>query len=118
LDAAHNVSGARALVAALKSFHFKQPIVFYVGVLKRKDYKGMLKEFAKAADKFLVTTFNYPEAASAKELSAVIRKETDIPVEHLPLRKAKKVLCSKYKNAIICVAGSIYFGSEFLKRGR
>ncbi|MCX5751177.1 MAG: bifunctional folylpolyglutamate synthase/dihydrofolate synthase [Candidatus Saganbacteria bacterium] len=118
LDAAHNVSGAKALVDTLKESRFKKPIVFYVGILKRKDYKGILKEFARVADKFLVTTFNYPEASSVKELLTAIKKETKVPAEHLLLKDAKRVLLGKYKHAVICVAGSIYFGAEFVKMWR
>jgi len=105
LDAAHNLSGIKALTRTLKEVNPDLPIVFYVGMLKRKDHPAMLKELCRVSDRFFVSDFNYPNAAklSGKELL---------------ISKALSVFKKQFKDHLICVTGSIYFVSDFVAKAR
>lgn len=63
LDAAHNPSGATALVRALRrDLHLQRP-VFVVGMLRDKDVDAVIKRFADCAGEIVVTPA--PSARSA-----------------------------------------------------
>ncbi len=55
-DVAHNPDGMRALVAALADAQPERPIVAVVGVLKDKDWRGMLDVLRPAVDDVILTT--------------------------------------------------------------
>jgi len=55
-DVAHNPDGMRALVAALAAERPPRPIVAVVGILRDKDWEGMLEILRPAVDEVLLTT--------------------------------------------------------------
>ena len=55
-DVAHNPDGMRALVASLERAVPPRPIVAVVGILKDKDYRGMLDILRPAVDQLILTT--------------------------------------------------------------
>jgi dihydrofolate synthase / folylpolyglutamate synthase len=71
LDGAHNPQGARALASFLRT-HFsrtKKTLVF--GVMKDKNYAGMLKELLPVAETAIVTKPNIGRAAEPELLTAL-----------------------------------------------
>lgn len=55
LDVAHNVAGATALAAALDDFHLSPPRVVVAGVLGDKDWRSMLPQVFRLADRAILT---------------------------------------------------------------
>ena len=55
-DVAHNPDGMGALVASLERARPPRPIVAVVGILKDKDYRGMLDLLRPAVDELILTT--------------------------------------------------------------
>jgi dihydrofolate synthase/folylpolyglutamate synthase len=55
-DVAHNPDGMRALVRALQAQALPRPIIAVVGVLKDKDWRGMLEMLRPVVDEVILTT--------------------------------------------------------------
>jgi dihydrofolate synthase/folylpolyglutamate synthase len=71
-DAAHNVSGARALRKALASVGFRSDITVFA-VLRDKDYPKMLALLAGFSDSFVLTKPDSPRALPLCKLKAAAR---------------------------------------------
>lgn len=54
-DAAHNPAGVEAVVDALRSLRVPQPVVAVVGILREKDWAGMLRPLCAFADTLVLT---------------------------------------------------------------
>lgn len=54
-DVAHNAAGARALAEALAARPSPAPVTIVLGVLKDKDWYGMIEALAPVADHFIIT---------------------------------------------------------------
>lgn len=54
-DVAHNAAGARALAETLSAQRPPPPVTIVLGVLKDKDWYGMIEELAPTADRFIIT---------------------------------------------------------------
>lgn len=54
-DVAHNAAGARALAEALTTRRSPPPVTIVLGVLKDKDWYGMIDALAPVADHFIIT---------------------------------------------------------------
>jgi dihydrofolate synthase/folylpolyglutamate synthase len=74
LDAAHNPHGARATAAALEDSFTFDPLVGVVGVMRDKDYTGVLEAFEPHLTHVVVTQNSTPRAMPARELAAVARE--------------------------------------------
>ncbi len=54
-DVAHNAAGARALADTLAAVHPQPPLTVVLGVLKDKDWHGIITALADVADLFIIT---------------------------------------------------------------
>lgn len=63
-DVAHNAAGARALAEALAARPTPPPVTIVLGVLKDKDWYGMIEALAPVANHFIIT--NPPTAPAAR----------------------------------------------------
>jgi dihydrofolate synthase/folylpolyglutamate synthase len=54
-DVAHNAAGARALAEALVGRPTPAPVTIVLGVLKDKDWYGIIEALAPVADRFIIT---------------------------------------------------------------
>jgi dihydrofolate synthase/folylpolyglutamate synthase len=54
-DVAHNAAGARSLAETLAARRPPPPVTIVLGVLKDKDWYGMIEELAPMADHFIIT---------------------------------------------------------------
>jgi dihydrofolate synthase/folylpolyglutamate synthase len=73
LDGAHNPASAQVLAEALR--HLKRSyrrMVLVVGILKDKDYRGILDRLVPLADRVVVTRPNYSRALDSAALAAEI----------------------------------------------
>ncbi len=72
LDAAHNVDGAAALAAFLRTMSFgKPPLVF--AAMRDKAVDDMLRELATAVSAFVFTRASNPRSADADAPGAIAR---------------------------------------------
>jgi dihydrofolate synthase/folylpolyglutamate synthase len=67
LDVAHNPDGIRALVATLRHT-LRTPLTVVFGVMKDKDYRGMLGELKPIAERLIAVAPSNPRALSAGRL--------------------------------------------------
>ena len=104
-DGAHNPDGARALAAFLKTeFPDKRKILVF-GVMKDKDFKGMLGELLPAVQHVIITRPDIARAAAPADVAS-----------HAPgalvTDSVKEALEAAFKTAtskdLIVVAGSFY----------
>ncbi len=71
VDAAHNVPGAQAMVAAVsESFAFTATVAV-VGILAGKDAAGILAALDPIVDKVVITRSNSPRAVPVADLAAI-----------------------------------------------
>lgn len=69
LDGGHNPQGAEVLKKALEKYFGGMRIHLVMGVLKDKDYKGMVKVLAPIANRISTVTPTSPRALSASDLA-------------------------------------------------
>ena len=122
-DAAHNVDGIEGLVAALNAWHLKIKPTLVLGVLKDKDYHGMLDAIIPVVQRVItVTPSNKTRALSADELAAeIITLYPSVDVEIANDASAAISLAMRVREssqALIVVTGSFYTLSAIQKEGR
>ncbi len=114
-DAAHNVSGTRILVRSLKALDMAG-IVTVFGVLRDKDYGGMLSLLSGCSERFVLTKPDSKRALPLVRLKAAARElglgfDATASVE-----KAVKIargLCGTGRPMLIC--GSLYALGEAME---
>jgi dihydrofolate synthase/folylpolyglutamate synthase len=114
LDGAHNVDGAAALAAALRSLYPGTAVHLVFGVLSDKDHQGMLRAVAGAARSLHLAVPRSPRGrptATYRDLARSLVGRTD---EHRDVPSA--VACARGAAAddggIVVVAGSLYLVGE------
>ncbi len=77
VDAAHNVPGAQAMVAAVaESFAFTATVAV-VGILTGKDAAGILSALDPIVDKVVITRSSSPRAIPVRDLAAIAAEVLD-----------------------------------------
>ena len=107
LDAAHNVDGARALAAYLRSRYPQRPALV-IGVMRDKDIEGILAALVPAVSSVVATAAPTPRAIPARDLAARIAAiGAGLPVraEADPTTAVEHALVA---SPTVCVAGSIF----------
>lgn len=72
IDGAHNIDGAEALKNAVNSLCPDGRILLVTGMLKDKDYEGIIGQFLEITGDFIVTEPQNPRKLLAEELSEVL----------------------------------------------
>lgn len=117
LDVAHNLDGMRSVVATLAEVRPSRPLTAIVGILKDKDWRGMLSAVATAADSVVIVSppsapaeraWN-PHEALAFARGIGMRAEIDIDFEHA-VRSAGEL-----KNGTVLVTGSFHTVGDALR---
>lgn len=108
-DAAHNPAGMKVLVDVLEEYFANKEIVFVIGVSSDKDLEAMGKEVLRVCKTAIVTEASY-RARSAEEVSRELKK---LGINTVVVKGAKYALAegkriASRKNAVLCVAGSIF----------
>ncbi|MEA2432672.1 MAG: dihydrofolate synthase / folylpolyglutamate synthase [Actinomycetota bacterium] len=113
LDVAHNPDGMSALVTSLaEAFAFGR-VVFVVGILKDKDYKGMLAEMARIPSALVLTEPRFARSAPAEELLAAsveLGLSAEV-VQDVP-GAVDRALTTAEATDLVCVTGSHYVVGE------
>ena len=114
LDSAHNPDGMKVLVETLRREKVKRPVILF-GVMKDKDYHGMLGELRRISPLMVVTRPDLPRALDTAMLYAVSLRaglETNYAEGALAaLRTARKLAGKK---GTIVVTGSNYLVGEVM----
>ena len=113
VDGAHNPAGISSLCdSLLADFSYRRLIVVF-GVLRDKDYAGMLKKLMPLADRIILTRPKEERAACTEDLLSV----TSLYHDHVEaIDDSAKALARARLLAgvddLVCVAGSLYLVGE------
>ncbi|MCM8772800.1 MAG: bifunctional folylpolyglutamate synthase/dihydrofolate synthase [Candidatus Omnitrophica bacterium] len=111
LDGAHNPDGVRILMKNLKTIFPDKKFSFLVGILKDKDYKGMIKIFEKYTDKIIFTKPNSERAVEPTILLNYVKNKKKVEVINNP-KEAYEYIKKTKENWLIF--GSLYLASDIL----
>lgn len=119
LDGAHNLNGAKAFCDAVLTCYPEKRFVGIVGMLRDKDFKASLVEFAKQCDKIIVTTVPSPRTASVEELLEACR---ELGIDAVGVENPEEAVIQGFakrteEQGIFCV-GSLYALPTFDKACR
>ena len=115
LDGAHNPSGIRTVLQALKEIFTYQRLILVLAIFADKNYKKMIQIIAPKADLIITTKTKSPRAAPplviAKEAAKYIEQNKIIVSENIP-QAIKCALSNSKKDDLICITGSLYTVGE------
>jgi len=115
LDGAHNPAGIISLKKSIKAIFPKEKFSFFIGILKDKNWKEMIKKILPLTEEIIFTQPNTERAILPENLASfTIKEKKGIKVNIIPSVKIglEKVKKSK-KN--FCICGSLYLAGEVLK---
>ncbi len=112
IDGAHNIQGIESLVSTLRLHYEDKRIHIIFSCLKDKDAKDMIEKLEEVAASLTFTSFDFPRAYGAQELSEIVPRDNSSFEEdwQLALKEGKKKL--QTGNDMLIVTGSLYFISE------
>ena len=114
LDGAHNVAGARALAASLRSYFSGESTTLIVGLSSDKDVAGILAELAPVADRLIVTAASNPRAVAPSALAARLLAPRPA-VEIAPSVVAALAHAAQRPTTVTVVTGSLYLVADALQ---
>jgi len=101
-DVAHNAGGARALAESLATFPLRKPLTAVIGVLKDKDWQGILDALAPVVNRFIITQPTTAPAGRAWDpmAAAMYANKLKIPVDldvkfEIALQRAQETIGTK-----------------------
>ncbi|WP_044736402.1 folylpolyglutamate synthase/dihydrofolate synthase family protein [Geobacillus kaustophilus] len=115
LDGAHNEAGIHALVETVRTHYPDKRVHVLFAALADKPLERMIRLLDDLAATMTFTTFDFPRAAEAEQLSALSFHEQKTVVHHWDewVKKQKKQLSA---DDVLLITGSLYFISEVKKR--
>ena len=115
LDGAHNLDGARALVAALRSEFGSKPFALVLGMLGDKDCELMCRELAPLAQRIAAV-----RVASNRSMEPAVLAEFCCranPAAHVsPHESVGDALAALREEPRVLIAGSLYLIGEAMER--
>lgn len=113
IDGAHNVEGMQAFKAAMQTHFPNKKISIVFAALKDKDLTEMFKILNGMNANIYLTEFDFPRAATAKELKEKSGNKTAVAEGNWEKLLAHLIGSQlKDKDEILAVTGSLYFISE------
>ena len=113
LDVAHNPDGISALVFSLSEAFAFERVVFVIGILRDKDFKGMIAELTRIPSAIVFTQPRFARSAPVQTLEAAA-EELGSPSASAP--SVEEALALAYLEAgerdLVCVTGSHYVVGE------
>lgn len=117
LDGGHNPHAARALAATARTLQARdgRPLVVILGLLKRKDARGVFEALRDLDARFLTAGFGTETAATPEELAAAAR-EAGVPAEAAPgvAEALERALCVGGPAPHVIIWGSLHLAGEVL----
>ena len=116
-DGAHNEPAIKNLINSIKMYYDNRNKVYIISILKRKDYKMVLKMLLKDNNStFVFTSGNNSEKyASKEELLEVAKKYTNN--KNLYTKELKEAIAfvkKNNKNDVIFFVGSFYVYADII----
>ncbi|QBP40755.1 bifunctional folylpolyglutamate synthase/dihydrofolate synthase [Paenisporosarcina antarctica] len=111
-DGAHNPASARALVNTVKEVFPNTPIHFYVGMIKGKDAKTVLRIFEEISSNFTFVDFEDERSMPSSALSKI----SESPYSEVTKEPLESILKTSSKTHVTIVTGSLYLLSEMRLR--
>lgn len=107
IDGAHNPAGAKALRKTLNELFLGRKIIFVLGVLGDKDYKGIINELIYPQDDVIVVKPMSERAAEPEKIAREIN--ANIVACYQDIKDGvKQALAIAGQDGVICIAGSLY----------
>ncbi|MGD2133630.1 MAG: folylpolyglutamate synthase/dihydrofolate synthase family protein [Maricaulaceae bacterium] len=120
IDGAHNVAGAAALAHALADLEDRapRPVILLLGILKTKDARGMISQFAGLAHQLIATPITSAAGAAPDDLTA-IAEDCGIPAIAAASIEDALGLAAQTAQEVetaprVVIAGSLYLAGEAL----
>lgn len=108
IDGAHNQEGAKVLAGTLEKYFPYRRKIFIMGVLKDKDYKGVIDEVIHGASECITITPLSPRALGGEDLAKVIRPYCKNVQVSDTIEEAVRTSIEKAEKAdVICAFGSL-----------
>ena len=116
-DVAHNADGAATVVANLLAVGMPHPITAVVCVLRDKDWRGIIKAVAKAAERIVVTLAPTSPANRVWDLHEVEAwaREERLPVERID-DFARALAHARAEAKTVLVTGSFHTVGDAMER--
>ena len=113
VDGGHNVQCAETVADNLRRYFPDTRRVLLIGVLRDKDYEGMLSVLAPAADAFVCVTPDSPRALPAEELAAHLERYGKPVTACGSIREGvSEAQDQAGDDAMVCAVGSLYMAGE------
>ena len=113
VDGGHNVQCAETVADNLRRYFPDRRRILLLGVLKDKDYRGMLDLLAPEADAFVCVTPDSPRALPAEELAEELRGYGKPVAACESIREGvSEALAQAGDEAMVCAVGSLYMAGE------
>ncbi len=114
LDGAHNPEGIKSLVDTIQAHLKGKEIHIIFSALHDKKLDTMISQLEAVAQNLTFTTFDFPRAASSKELYENSSKgETIAMIDNwMEAVKTELAKVTAEKNSVLVITGSLYFISE------
>lgn len=113
LDVAHNPGGISALVFSLSEAFAFDRVVFVVGILRDKDYKGMIAELTRIPSAIVFTQPRFARSASIETLEAAANELGSPSASAAAVEEALALAYSEAgKRDLLCITGSHYVVGE------
>ncbi|MFS0861741.1 bifunctional folylpolyglutamate synthase/dihydrofolate synthase [Fredinandcohnia sp. 179-A 10B2 NHS] len=114
IDGAHNPEGIKSLVDTIKTHLSDKKVHVVFSALKDKKLDNMISQLEEVADSLTFTSFDFPRAASSKDLYESSSASDSIRVienwiEAIEISKNK---LSNSENEVLLITGSLYFISN------
>jgi dihydrofolate synthase / folylpolyglutamate synthase len=111
LDGAHNEEGITALTTELENRFKEEKIKILFAALKDKKLDNMIAKLENIAEKITFTDFDFPRAASSKELLELSKLANKQAVQDWRAYLQTEINELK-ENEVLVITGSLYFLSE------
>ena len=113
LDVAHNPDGISALVFSLSEAFAFERVVFVVGILRDKDYRGMIAELTRIPSAIVFTQPRFARSASVETLEAAAEELGSPSASAVTVEEALGLAYSEAgERDLVCVTGSHYVVGE------
>lgn len=113
VDGGHNVQCAETVADNLRRYFPDRRRILLIGVLRDKDYRGMLDVLAPEADAFVCVTPDSPRALPAEALAEELRRFGKPAAACGSIREGvSEALAQAGDEAMVCAVGSLYMAGE------
>lgn len=117
-DGAHNPHGARALRESIEAFFGGKKPVFILGILKDKDYFGIINELLPVMGSVFAITPPNERGLDGQVIKSILN-EKGIECECADIRNAVDLAIKRAdKNGVVVACGSLSYLGEVLKYGK